>query len=1828
MATVTSLGFSITSKYDPKGMAAARADIHKFSEDLNRISKRKIKVDVKADPVFDRDFDKKVQERGSKRNAHVLVHLDPMVAEFRQKVAAIKRLRANVHLDPDSKMFQQSVRNMKPSKAAVDVDLNEDAVRMKLDALAAKSLSLEIQLEVDEARAINEIARLKALRPHIEAQVELDMATAQARLVELQQRNERNRINLNVDVDTAGAEARIRFLTRMRRMVVNVAVNDSGSLMKTVHAARYLALALGGVVAAFFVLGQAAVMVGALMTAALGGGVIAAGIAAIAINKKVTESHQKAAQAAADQARTAQQQLTSAYANVARVAEQGNRRIEDARRRVTSAEQTAVSVAARGATQIAAAERTHANAVRDSQAARAKLNDAYRDSQRELDDLHARLENAPTDEKGAEIAVKRAMEAMHKLGEDGEPVSLLDREEAQQNIDEALNRLEEVRRRNAQLREDVAEADAKGVEGSEQVLKAKEAIHDADQKVVDSAADLTQTRRDVADANAKAAQEIIDAQRGVVEAQQEAAEANAQAQEQVTRALEAVNKAQREVTEAQEKQNGIMAQAAQYFADIAEPIRGPLMSALERLKVTAVEMKPALMGMFAAAGPLVQPFSDAITGLVGNSLPGMTAALNGMQPTIAGFRDGMSTLGTRVGAMFAGFTAGAEGLGNTWRVAGNRFGEFLQIFGERTGQMSQKGSESLDKMFEGVNRLVDGMMSGLAPALEHMAGGSSVWFSIFAGIGTIFETAGPAIGQFSEAVAGLAGPVISSLAQSFGVLLAGALPGLSAVLIALTPVVAAIAQGFSDFVRFLQPVMPVLGPVIAGIWLLNAAMAANPVGLVVIGIAALIGGITFLLTKTDALEAVFSRIGQAGSVVSGILGPAFSRIGDAFRSALEQVKQTWETHVKPALDGLVSALQPLWQEIQPLVAMLGAVLMAIVNIVLGVVEHGIKPVFNALGGFIGGIIQVIQGGIQILTGIIQGVKGAFQVVIGIVQTVVGVIKGIFTGDWSMAGDGFKRIIDGLKGMFEGIQNIIGGFVNILKGAWDAVYAIVSGAIGLVIGIVRGFIQGIIGFFEWLYDVLVGHSIVPDLMKAILGLFQWLLNMALAPIRALVDLVVGAWNWIFQKGREIFQWIKDKWNDFVTGIKIIWDIYSKMIGEAWGRFWGGIRDFFAGIARWIKEKWDEFWQNIEIIWNFYSKIISEAWNKFWDDIRGFFEGVVRWIKDKWDDFWKGIDFIWNHWKAVISEAWSIFWDSIKKTASDIWDKIKKAFEEFGTGIRETLDGIVKKAGEIWDKIKGIFATPINFVIGIWNDHIADKIGLSDKKIPKIEGYADGGHIGGHGHGRADDRLARVSSGEYIINAKSAANNRPLLDAINYGGAIPKFADGGPVEWMVGWVKDVMPQMGVTSTYRTTDGGYHSRGKAADFAMPMNAGGLADMMSLAQRIASEWGANTAQLIHGNGFQNNIAPTGRNVGDGMGFYGAVEMANHNNHVHWAVDQALDGEKRGGLGGLLDGIGDAIGGIVNKGRELLSDLFKRLTNPLLDGIPDPFVPGMNAEFGRVPKGFATTARDGIAEFISSKEDKGGGPGTVIGGVIPTGDRLRIIEEALKLTSTPPPGTKDEWLRGMNTLIERESSWNPNSINNWDSNAAKGTPSKGLAQTIDPTFQSNKVPGYDNIWDPVSNVAASINYIKREYGGIGNVQQAQSGMAPRGYADGTKRARPGLAWVGELGPELMKFRGGEEVVPHAAVLERIRNVKLEERIPKALGDFVMANVDQFKQDIGAGGVGDGAASQAFKQGIEYAKQLQEQQGQNVAQVHYHVTDIDEALRKQKQREKEQAAGF
>ncbi|WP_280393035.1 transglycosylase SLT domain-containing protein [Nocardia wallacei] len=235
-----------------------------------------------------------------------------------------------------------------------------------------------------------------------------------------------------------------------------------------------------------------------------------------------------------------------------------------------------------------------------------------------------------------------------------------------------------------------------------------------------------------------------------------------------------------------------------------------------------------------------------------------------------------------------------------------------------------------------------------------------------------------------------------------------------------------------------------------------------------------------------------------------------------------------------------------------------------------------------------------------------------------------------------------------------------------------------------------------------------------------------------------------------------------------------------------------------------------------------------------------------------------------------------WDVIRS----VWDAMTSALGRLRDAFRDIINEIREHWADLVGAIQSPFTAPGTAVGRVFGS-VLDKIG----------GNAEGGLIEGPGTGTSDSILARLSNGEYVVNAAQTARYLPVLQAIN-GDTLPKFAEGGQVQLkqtqtgqpavvasMAKVVRDNFPGMTLTSGARNT-ADYHGQGKAADFSN--GADDTPEMQRLASFIATNY-PNSLELIH-SPFSRNIK-NGKVVGDGIATYGAATMQQHRNHVHWAV-------------------------------------------------------------------------------------------------------------------------------------------------------------------------------------------------------------------------------------------------------------------------------------------------------------------------------------------------------
>ena len=111
---------------------------------------------------------------------------------------------------------------------------------------------------------------------------------------------------------------------------------------------------------------------------------------------------------------------------------------------------------------------------------------------------------------------------------------------------------------------------------------------------------------------------------------------------------------------------------------------------------------------------------------------------------------------------------------------------------------------------------------------------------------------------------------------------------------------------------------------------------------------------------------------------------------------------------------------------------------------------------------------------------------------------------------------------------------------------------------------------------------------------------------------------------------------------------------------------------------------------------------------------------------------------------------------------------------------------------------------------------------------------------------------------------------------------------------------------------------------------------------------------------------------------------------------------------------------------------------------------------------------------------------------------------------------------------------------------------------------------------NPAAQISWMIGYIRSRYGDPIRAW-AQYYAHPGGvgyYARGTMSAAPGWGWVGERGPELLRFRGGEQVMPAMAGGGNTYNITVN--VPPSAskadtGRVIVEHIRAYEQGSGKG---------------------------------------------------------
>lgn len=437
----------------------------------------------------------------------------------------------------------------------------------------------------------------------------------------------------------------------------------------------------------------------------------------------------------------------------------------------------------------------------------------------------------------------------------------------------------------------------------------------------------------------------------------------------------------------------------------------------------------------------------------------------------------------------------------------------------------------------------------------------------------------------------------------------------------------------------------------------------------------------------------------------------------------------------------------------------------------------------------------------------------------------------------------------------------------------------------------------------------------------------------------------------------------------------------------------------------------------------------------------------------------------------------------------------------------------------DRAPGVLAGSVNQLIGVLNKFRSEvnsafgDVGVDLPQVDRLEGYDGGGILGGFTpYAQGDDQVVKMRSGEgvYVSEAMRDPYERDRLHAVNRaalrGESLDRFRNadgyaGGGIVAAGKWWEQRGARVGEHPYWGSV--GTHSPN------------------------SHHYSGNAIDVNYGPGGENAIE---KRFIDGLlpAFKAAFPWAftlwrtsGHHDHLH--ADNRGNKSVPGGFSD--DGLMSKIGWEGNL-KEELARAARRESKEILAKHVD-MLDGGNQFTHDLGSGIMQDVADGLVtkaeEFAETFDMGDGDPGGGSGGSGVQRWRPTVLR-ALQFMGQPLSNVA-RTLRRM----DQESGGNPRAINNWDINARRGIPSKGLMQVIDPTFRAYARSPFDrDIWDPMSNITASMSYALSRYGSLASAYDRAGG-----YAKGTLSALPGMHWVGEDGPELMRFRGGEQVVPH-----------------------------------------------------------------------------------------------
>lgn len=369
----------------------------------------------------------------------------------------------------------------------------------------------------------------------------------------------------------------------------------------------------------------------------------------------------------------------------------------------------------------------------------------------------------------------------------------------------------------------------------------------------------------------------------------------------------------------------------------------------------------------------------------------------------------------------------------------------------------------------------------------------------------------------------------------------------------------------------------------------NAVLAANPIGLIVTAVAALVAALIWFFTQTETGQQIWSSfvdwIKQAWQGIADFFVNLWSGISEGASTLWDGVVAAWTAYVetvKAVWGAIGTFFSDLWTGIQEFASVAWT---AITSTVMAIVQPFIDGFMNIWNNISDGLTQIWEG-IKIIF------LGAWEVIKSIFLGAVLVIIDLVTGNFDQLGVDLSLIWEGIQNgismIWEGIKTYFSGVVDAIVGYGIAVFENFSAVLSAIWEFIKSTASAT---WEWIKSTVT--SLITGLVQGAQNIWDGFMNFLSSLWEGIKSTASNAWSSLASSVLNIINGLvsgaQNAWNSMsnavsnlvsnVTGFfNQLWNIDLFAAGQAilqgflngLQSMWSSVTDFVGGIAGWIRD----------------------------------------------------------------------------------------------------------------------------------------------------------------------------------------------------------------------------------------------------------------------------------------------------------------------------------------------------------------------------------------------------------------------------------------------------------------------------------------------------------------------------------------------------------------------------------------------------------------------------------------------------------------------------------